>query len=98
MGFFRDFCETDSSKVDSRYGTMLLAFVLSIPIVCLSCACVVQHVFIMRKGLDAPVVNLLLGMLGAATGGFLSAGAGMFSKVTTSISEVTGHPRGPKPE
>ena len=51
----------------------------------------------MKKGLDGPTVNLLLGMLGAATGGL---GASMFSKTTFSqtIAGVEGKVVPPSPE
>ena len=69
-------------------GGMALAFILATPIIVLASLCVIQHVFIMKKGLDASTVNLLLGMLGAATGGIISAGATIFSKAMTGASSV----------
>ena len=50
----------------------------------LASACVIYHVFILHKGIDAAVSNLLLGMLGAATGGIGAMGVSMFSKTTMS--------------
>jgi hypothetical protein len=81
-GFWSAFLSQDNSMVHTPYAAMLIAFALASPIICLSCGAVVFHVFIMGKGLDAPTVNLLLGMLGAATGGVISAGISMFSKTT----------------
>lgn len=80
MAFWQEFMKGDSDQVHTPYAAMAIAFLLAAPIVALSSAAVVYHVFIKDKGLDAPTVNLLLGMLGAATGGVISAGATMFSK------------------
>ena len=88
MGFWANFMAGDSNQVHTPYAAMALAFLLATPIVALSCAAVIHHVFIKDKGLDAPTVNLLLGMLGAATGGVISAGATMFSKTMSGASSL----------
>jgi hypothetical protein len=87
-GFWAEFMKGDSDQVHTPYAAMAIAFLLASPIIALSCACVIQHVFIMKKGLDGPTVNLLLGMLGAATGGILGAGATMFSKTMAGASSM----------
>jgi hypothetical protein len=86
--FWQNFMKGDSDQVHTPYAAMALAFLMATPIVLLSSACVIQHVFVMHKGLDAPTVNLLLGMLGAATGGVISAGATMFSKTMAGASSM----------
>jgi hypothetical protein len=82
--FWREFVKGDNSIVHTPYAAMAIAFVLATPIITLSTAAIIYHVFLKGKGLDAPTVQLLLGMLGAATGGVVSAGVSMFSKITTS--------------
>ena len=86
--FVKEFMRGDSDQVHTPYAAMFLASLLALPIIVLACACVVQHVFIMKKGLDGPTVNLLLGMLGAATGGIITAGATMFSKTMAGASSM----------
>ncbi len=78
MKFWREFIGGNNDVVHSP--TVVVAFiavVLATPVVLLASATVVFHVFVLKKGLDAPTVNLLLGMLGAATGGL---GASLYSK------------------
>ncbi len=88
MAFWREFMKGDSDQVHTPYAAMAIAFVLATPIVALSCAAVINHIFVKGRPLDSPTVNLLLGMLGAATGGVISAGVSMFSKTTASFSKV----------
>ena len=88
MGFWKKFMQGDSEQVHTPYAAMLLAFIMATPVVLLSSSAVIYHVFIKDKGLDAPTVNLLLGMLGAATGGVISAGATMFSKTMAGASSM----------
>lgn len=87
-GFCREFVNGDNSVVHTPYAAMAIAFVLATLIIALSTAAIIFHVFIKGKGLDGPTVQLLLGMLGAATGGMISAGVSMFTKTT--FSSVTG--------
>ena len=88
MAFWAEFMKGDSDQVHTPYAAMAIAFLLATPIVTLSSAAVIYHVFIKGKGLDPPTVNLLLGMLGAATGGVISAGATMFSKTMAGASSL----------
>jgi len=90
MSFWREFVKGDSSIVHTPYAAMAIAFLLATPIIALSTAAVIFHVFIKGKGLDGPTVQLLLGMLGAATGGVISAGISMFTKTTISSVTATG--------
>jgi len=81
MGFWSEFVSQDSSVVHSpTVVTAFIMVVLATPIVTLACATVIFHVFMMRKGLDIPTVHLLLGLLGAATGGL---GASFFARPNT---------------
>ncbi len=81
MGFWKEFVNGDNSVVHSP--TVLMAFVglvLATPIVIFSLNAAYFHIFALRKGLDGPVVNLLLGLLGASTGGLGTTA--YFSKTT----------------
>jgi hypothetical protein len=80
MNFWQEFLKLDNSQVHTPYAAMAIAFILAAPIICLSCAGVIYHVFWLRKGLDGPTVELLKVMLGAATGGVIGSGATMFSR------------------
>ena len=86
MNFWREFVSGSNQIVNSM---AVLALVLAAPVVAIASAAIIFHVFILKKGLDGPTVNLLLGMLGAATGGL---GVSMFSKTTFSqtIASVEG--------
>ena len=86
MNFWREFVSGSNQIVNSM---AVLAVVLAAPVVAIASASIIFHVFILKKGLDGPTVNLLLGMLGAATGGL---GASMFSKTTfnQTIASVEG--------
>jgi hypothetical protein len=86
-GFWREFISGDNSIVHTPYAAMAIAFILATPIVTLSCAAIIYHVFVLHKAIDGPIVNLLLGMLGAATGGVIGAGASTFAKTT--INQVS---------
>lgn len=95
-GFWREFMKGDASQVHTPYAAMAIAFLLATPIVVLSLAVVINHIFVHGRPLDGPTVQLLLGLLGAATGGVISAGATMFSKTTlTSITGMNLPGRGP---
>ena len=86
MGFWKEFAKQNSDIVHSP--TILMAFislVLATPIVVFSLNAAYFHIFTLRKGLDGPSVNLLLGLLGAATGGLGTTA--YFSKTT--MSQVT---------
>ena len=87
-GFWQGFMSADSDRIYSPYAAMALAYFLAAPVMALSSACVIKHVFLMGKGLDAPTVNLLLGMLGSATGVVLGAGATVFSKTMAGASSM----------
>ena len=75
----------------------VLAVALATPVIVLSSATVIFHVFYLRKGLDGPSVQLLLGMLGAATGGIVAMGASAFSKTAINCLTSVGAPGGPAP-
>lgn len=78
-GFWREFVSGNNEVVHSP--TVIIAgvgLILAAPVVALSSATVIYHVFLLRKGLDPATVNLLLGMLGAATGGLI--GGSLYSK------------------
>ncbi len=78
MKFWREFLSGNNDLVNSPTVIITaLGFVLAAPVMGLSYAAVYHHVWTLKKGLDGPTVNLLLGMLGAATG---TLGASMFSK------------------
>jgi len=79
MPFWKELWSGDNSKVNTA---AVIALILATPVIALSSAAVIYHVFLLKKGLDGPVVNLLLGMLGAATGGVGAMGVSMFSKTT----------------
>ena len=84
--FWREFLSGDNSVVHSP--TVLMSFislVLATPIVVFSLDALWFHIFSLRKGLDGPSVNLLLGLLGAATGGLGTTA--YFSKTT--MSQIT---------
>jgi hypothetical protein len=87
-GFWKDFVSGDNSVVHSP--TVIMAFVgivLATPIVLFSLDAAYFHIFTLKKGLDGPSVNLLLGLLGAATGGLGTTA--YFSKTTmTNISSI----------
>jgi hypothetical protein len=97
MGFWQEFMKGDSDQVHTPYAAMAIAFLLATPIIALSSAAVIYHVFIKDKGVDPPTVNLLLGMLGAATGGIVAMGASAFSKTAMSCLTSVGAPGGPAP-
>ncbi|MHB8071521.1 MAG: hypothetical protein ACYDHF_06180 [Candidatus Cryosericum sp.] len=76
--WWREFWKWDPGTVNQ--ATVLAAafgVLLAAPVQGLCFAAVYQHVWILKKGLDGPTVNLLIAMLTAATG---SLGLPMFSK------------------
>jgi len=98
MGFWREFLSSNNDIVHSP--TVLMAFfglILATPIVAFSLEALYFHIFTLRKGLDGPSVNLLLGLLGAATGGLGTTA--YYSKTTMSQITSIGAPgeAGPGP-
>jgi uncharacterized membrane protein YeaQ/YmgE (transglycosylase-associated protein family) len=95
MGFWKEFAKSNSDIVHSP--TIIMAFVgavLATPIVVFSLNAAYYHIFTLHKGLDGPSVNLLLGLLGAATGGLGTTA--YFSKTTMSqVTSVGGMGGGP---
>ncbi len=86
MSFWKEFVSANSDVVHSP--TILMAFIsliLATPIVVFSLNALYYHIFTLQKGLDGPSVNLLLGLLGSATGGLGTTA--YFSKTT--MSQVT---------
>ena len=91
MSFWKEFVSGDNSVVHSP--TVIMAFVgliLATPIVLFSLNAAYFHIFALRKGLDGPCVNLLLGLLGAATGGLGTTA--YFSKTTMTNITSSGLP------
>ncbi len=102
-GFWGHLWSGSNATVNSA---TVLAVALVTLVTALASACIIFHVFILRKGIDGAVSNLLLGMLGAATGGIGAMGVSMFSQTTlsqfTSIESPEAPPQPPvkavKPE
>lgn len=91
MDFWKGFLSQDRSDVHTPYAMVLIAFCLATPIFVLSVAVIIEHIFIRGQKLDPPTVQLLLGLLGSATGGVVSAGVSMFSRTTyTNVTGVVG--------
>jgi len=88
--FLRNLMSSDHSVVNSM---TVLALLLAAPMVLLASACVIYHVFILKKGIDGPVGTLLTYMIGAATGGVLGQGVSMFSRTTMSQVTSIGAPK-----
>jgi hypothetical protein len=91
-GFWREFFSGDNSKVNTM---AVISIVLAAPVVLLSSAALIYHIFILKKGLDSPSVQLLIAMLTAATGGL---GASLFSRSTfrSTLSNIVNP--GPPPD
>ena len=87
MEFLKSLFSQDNSVIHTPY--VIAAFVviaLATPIVFLSSIIVIYNVFYLHRPLDGPQTQLLLGLLGAATGGLATA---LFSKTTTYFSQST---------
>lgn len=91
--FGAGFVSQDNSKTNTPYAAMFWAFLLATPIVCLACSIIITHFYIRGKPLDAPTVDLLKYLLGAATGIVFGAGASVFSRTT--LTNITGLGPGP---
>lgn len=76
--FIQNFISSDNSKVNSP--TVMAAVIttilaaLAIPVTILGMCAVYHHVWVLKKGLDSPVVSLILGLAG---GGGVGVGVGM---------------------
>jgi hypothetical protein len=73
-GFWREFISIDDSVVDRK--TVIIAaliLLLATPVMGLCFAVVWHHIWTLGKPLDGPVVQLLIAMLGASTGGLGTA-------------------------
>jgi len=85
-GFWGHFWSGSNATVNTGAVLAAGAIILATPVIILAGACVIHHVFVLNKGLDGPVSNLLVAMLGAATGtvfgGAGALGVSMFSKTT----------------
>lgn len=90
MEFFKELWKKDGSNVYTPYVYMCIAFILATPIIGFSCAIIYQHIFVMKHALDAPTVQLLLGILGSVTGGIIGSGISMITRTT--ISQISNKP------
>ncbi len=91
--FMHHLLSADSSVVHSPYAFAVGILLLATPVATLSMGIILYTVFWRGRPLDGPMVQLLLGLLGAATGGF---GVSMFSRTTTFMSQqITGPVPGP---
>ena len=77
MEFVKEFLRSNNDSVSSptviaTFITIILA-ALAIPVTILGMCAVYHHVWTLKKGLDSPVVSLLLGLAG---GGGIGCGVG----------------------
>jgi hypothetical protein len=72
--FWADFFSGDNSRVNTM---AVLAVALAAPFALLSLVALAYHIFLLKRGLDSPAVQLFSIMVGAATGGL---GLSMFSR------------------
>lgn len=86
MAFWREFFSSSNEKVNSP---TVIASLLAVPIMLLAMAILIYHSFILGKGLDSNVVNLILGLLG---GGGIGYGIGR-----TAAQYSQGSPSGWRP-
>lgn len=100
-GFWKEFFSRDNSVVSTM---VVIALVISAPIVALSCAALVYDIFYLGHGLKDPSVKLLIALITTSTGGLAVS---QFSKRTYTEMLGTMAPgessrppgrRGPKPE
>jgi hypothetical protein len=74
MDFIKNISSSNNDTVNTPYVIgVFIVLALATPIVLLSMAVVVWHIFYHNKPLDSPTTQLLLGLLGAVTGGLASA-------------------------
>lgn len=87
MGFWKNLVSSDNSLVHTPYVFATIIIIgLATPIVMLSIFVVIYNIFYFHKPLDDPTTRLLLGLLGAVTGGMASA---LFARTTSFFSQTT---------
>ena len=93
MEFLKNLASADNDTVNTPYVIgVFIVLCLATPVAMLSMSVVVNHIFLNHQKLDSPTVQLLLGLLGAATGGIASAllSKGSWSQMTTRITSMGG--------
>lgn len=92
--FLKNLLSASSSEVHSPYGFALLTMLLATPVVVIAMVILARNYLVMGRALDSPGVQLILGLLTAATGGF---GVSMFSRSTFSQFTSMGMGMGEQP-
>ncbi len=80
--FLKNLLSASSREVHSPYAFALATLVLAAPVAVIAMIILTRNYLVLGRPLDSPGVQLILGLLTTATGGF---GASMFAKTTTTV-------------